>query len=76
MANYLWIGSLCIVFAWCSYRYLRWARAMDRMNEDHWEYLKSPGRMIEGINYFTAELEPEPEWVLGASRFPVEEEAS
>jgi len=27
---------------------------MDRINADHWEYLKNPGRMIEGVNYFTA----------------------
>lgn len=68
------IGIMIALFAWFSYRYLRWARAMDRLNEDHWEYLKSPDRMREGINYFTAKFEPD--GVLGASRFPVEEEDS
>ena len=57
-SSYLWIGSICIVAAWCTYRYYLWARAMDQINADHWEYLKDPDRMIEGINYFVASDEP------------------
>ena len=64
------IGTMLILFAWFSYRYLKGARVMDRLNEDHWEYLKSPDRMREGINYFTAET------FDAHLRFPVEEEAS
>jgi len=74
--SYLWIGSICIVAAWCTYRYYLWARGMDKINADHWEYLRSPGRMIEGVNYFVAE-EPivtsttfQNHLVEGASRFP------
>ena len=69
--SYLWIGSICIVAAWCTYRYYLWARAMDKINADHFEFQKQ-GLWIEGISYFTAEF-PEPEGVLGAPRFPVEE---
>ena len=69
------MGTLIAGFLVFSYYYLRWTRAMDRMNEDHWEYLKSPGRMIEGVNYFTAEIF-KAHLVVGASRFPVEEEDS
>lgn len=68
-SSYLWIGSLCIVFAWCTYRYYLWAKGMDQINADHWEYLRSPGRMIEGVDYFVAE--PAIPWVPGASRFPI-----
>ena len=51
---YLWIGGLCVCAAWCTYRYYLWARWMDKINADHFDYLKSPGRMIEGVNYFVA----------------------
>ena len=44
------LGTMLVLFAWFSYYYLRWARAMDRLNEDHWEYLKT-ARIV----YFTAE---------------------
>ena len=68
-SSYLWLGSLCIVFAWFSYRYLRWARAMDKINADHFEFQKQ-GLWIEGISYFTAET------FDAHLRFPVEEEGS
>ena len=37
-----------------SYYYLRWARAMDRVNADHFEFQKQ-GLWREGIDYFVAE---------------------
>ena len=38
------MGTLIAGFLVFSYYYLRWARDMDRLNEDHWEYLKDPIR--------------------------------
>lgn len=70
--SYIWIGSLCIIFTWCTYQYYLWARWMDKINADHFKFQKQ-GLWIEGVSYFTAEF-PEARGVLGASRFPVEEE--
>ena len=67
------MGTVIALFAWFSYHYLRWARAMDRINADHFEFQKQ-GLWIEGVSYFTAGSEPE--GVLGASCFPVDEEDS
>ena len=69
------LGTMIALFAWFSYYYLRWARAMDRVNMDHFEFQKQGG-WIEGVHYWVALPEPEPEGVLGASRFPVNEETS
>ena len=68
--SYLWIGSLCIIFAWCTYQYYLWAKWMDKINADHFEFQKQ-GLWIEGVSYFTLTEEPQL-WVLGASRFPIE----
>lgn len=53
--GYVVIGSVTAIFLWFSYYYLRWARTMDRINQDHFEYLRSSGRPREGIDYFVAE---------------------
>ncbi len=66
------ITALVAVFAWFSYYYLRWARAMDRINMDHFEFQKQR-LWIEGISYFTGTISFHDEpW----RRFPVEKEAS
>ena len=65
------IGTVIALFAWFSYYYLRWTRAMDRLNADHFEYLKSPGR----ISYFTATF-TSAEIFETHRRFPAKEEAS
>ena len=69
---YLVIGSYCLVAGWCTYKYYQWAKRMDQINADHFEYLKSPDRMIEGFNYWVAKPETQ-KWILGVSRFPVED---
>ncbi len=63
------LGIMIALFAWFSYYYLRRMKAMDRLNEDHWEYLRT-ARIV----YFTAE----PGRFTGSTfdahrRFPVEE---
>ena len=67
------LGIMIALFAWFSYYYLRWARAMDRINADHFEFQKQGG-WIEGVHYFTADINA---LAFDAHlRFPVEEEAS
>jgi hypothetical protein len=56
-SSYLWIGSICIVAAWCTYRYYLWARAMDKINADHFEFQKQR-LWVEGVDYFVASDEP------------------
>uniref|UniRef100_A0A6M3M3T7 Uncharacterized protein n=1 Tax=viral metagenome TaxID=1070528 RepID=A0A6M3M3T7_9ZZZZ len=63
------ITAVIIGFLVLSYYYLKWARAMDQMNEDHFEFQKE-GVWIEGVTYFIAEP-TQPLGVLGQSRFPV-----
>ena len=43
------ITTLIIGFIWFSYKYLKWASALDKLNQDHLEYLKHAP--IEGIHY-------------------------
>jgi len=73
--SYLLIGSVVIVFAWCTYRYYLWAKWMDKINADHFEFQKQR-LWVEGISYFVAR-EPivtsttfQDHLVEGASRFP------
>ena len=55
--SYLWIGSICLFAAWCTYRYYLWARAMDKINEDHFEFQKQ-SLWVEGVASFTASDKP------------------
>ena len=73
--SYLVIGGFCVFAAWFTYRYYRWAKWMDQINADHFEFQKQ-GLWIEGVSYFVA-VEPvvtsttfQDHLVAGASRFP------
>lgn len=52
--------TFSIVFAWISYHYLRWAKWMDKINQDHHEFQKQ-GLWIEGVTYWVANIS-EIEW--------------